>query len=81
MYEAEQKKRHFDLDKEVKGMEKARAELEREIMFATDQRNKQQDEHFDHWRQLTLTENDDNELKRRHATETRLNTDLKDKKA
>jgi len=36
IYEAEQKKKHFDLDKEVKGMEKARAELEKELAFATD---------------------------------------------
>lgn len=61
-------------------MEKARSELEKEISYATDQRYRQGDEHFDHWRQLTLTENDENEMKRRHDTETRLNTDLKEKK-
>lgn len=61
-------------------MEKARSELEKEISYATDQRYRQSDEHFDHWRQLTLTENDENEMKRRHDTETRLNTDLKEKK-
>jgi hypothetical protein len=72
-FEAEQKKRHFDLDKEVKAMEKARNELEREIAHSTDQRNRQSDEHFDHWRQLTLTENDEAERVRRHETETRLN--------
>jgi hypothetical protein len=61
-------------------MEKARTELEREIAHSTDQRNKQNDEHFDHWRQLTLTENDEAERVRRHETETRLNGATKEKK-
>ena len=62
-------------------MEKARTELEREIAHTTDQRNRQTDEHFDHWRQLTLTENDEAERVRRHETETRLNGATKEKKA
>lgn len=80
-YEAEQKKRHFDLDKDVKTMEKGRAELEKEINFISDQRNKQKGEHFDHWRQLTLADNDERERERRHETETRLNGELDAKKS
>lgn len=37
-------------------------------------------EHFSHWQQLTLSENDEAERKRRHDKEVGLNSNLTDKK-
>lgn len=50
-------------------MEKERSSLEKEIGYIEDQRKKQRDEHFDHWRQITLGENDEQVLRRRYDTE------------
>lgn len=60
--------------------EKTRLDLDKEIGGATNEKVKASDEHFQHWSALTLNENDENERKRRHDTQVRLNTALVDKK-